>query len=218
MASHDDFAAALVADYELLLMALEGRYQRVRSPGVEVTPRVVADLRGDALGLFQTFLQRAIAEIDHITHPLLADGSDELRSQIIARRTDVATYLNLFMLDNVAQVTKATRTGVQGISALLKHATGAQGALVQVRAGRIDWKVRDTSGRTWDALTLMRVVMRDFAYQCHVDAEVDRYRQAGLDAVLTSKGPLSLTDLEEMRDIYFHPNAHTVIEELHVQA
>lgn len=215
---YDDFAARVVAEYELLLLALEGRYQRIRAPGVEVTPRVIGELQRDALGLYQTFLRNAIAEIDRYSYPLLEDASDELRSQIIARRTALAGYLNSFMVDNVHQVVKAARTGVQNVASLLKHATGAQGALVQARAGRIEWKATDTSGRTWSAITLMQTVMRDFAYQCYVDAELASYEAAGLDVVQTSKGPVSLADLEELRSTYFHPNAHTTIEELHVQA
>lgn len=214
---YDDFAARVVAEYELLLLALEGRYQRIRAPGVEVTPRVIADLRGDALGLYQTFLRSAIAEIDHYSYPLLKDASDELRSQIITRRTAVAAYLNSFMVDNVHQVVKAARTGVQNVASLLKHATGAQGALVQARAGRIEWKATDTSGRTWPAITLMQTVMRDFAYQCYVDFELAAAEAAGLDTVMTNKGPVSMTDLEEQRQRYFHPNARTTFEEQHVQ-
>jgi hypothetical protein len=214
---YDDFAARVVAEYELLLMALEGRYQRIRAPGVEVTPRVINDLQRDAVGLFSTFLRTAIAEIDRYTAPMLSDGSDELRSSIIQRRTDLASYLNAFMVGNVLQVTKAARTGVLGVAALLKNATGAQGALVQARAGRIEWKATDTSGRTWQAITLMQTVMRDFAYQCYVDFELDAADAAGLDTVMTSKGPVSLADLEELRSRYFHPNAHTTFEEPHVQ-
>lgn len=215
---HDDFAARVVAEYELLLLALEGRYQRIRAPGIEVSPRVVADLQRDAVGLFTTFLGTAIAEIDRYTAQMLSDASDDLRSSIVQRRTALAAYLNSFMVANVTQVVKAARTGLEGISALLKHATGAQGALVQARAGRIDWRALDTSGRTWPALTLMQTVMRDFAYQCYVDAELARYEAAGQDVVQTSKGPVRLDELDELRQTYFHPNASTTIEEPHVQA
>lgn len=213
---YDDLAARVSAEYELLLMALEGRYQRIRGPGVVVTPRAINELQRDALGLTQTFLNIANAELTNYVNPMLADASEELAAHLIYRKRVCVAYLRSITHENVAQVAKAARTGIQGVTSLLKQAHGAMGVLVQARAGRIDFKATDTNGRRWPAQALVRVVVRDCAYQCYVDAEAAEYQTLGLDEVQTSKGPISLDDLNTHRNRLFHPNATTTILEPHV--
>ena len=39
-----DLTARLTAEYDLFLFALSGRYQQLRAPGGQITPRAILDL------------------------------------------------------------------------------------------------------------------------------------------------------------------------------
>ncbi len=215
---YDDLTERLVAEYELLLMAMEGRYLRIRAPGVVVTPGVVGAAQRDLFKLTETFFGIATTEVLDYLAPMLADATDELRDALIARRHDLLKAVFDIAQGNVMQISQMTKTGVSGIADLLKHAGGAQGLLVQARAGRIDFKASDTSGRRWPAALLFRVIVRDFAYQSYIDWMVSKHIAHDIDVMQTSKGPVPLESLPEVRADLFHPNARTVIEEPHVQA
>lgn len=214
----DDLAQRLSAEYDLFLFALSGRYQQMRSPGVEVTPRAISELNFDAHTLGETFYQLAEREIDEYLRPLLLDASDELASGLVVRKKELLTLIRAVLFENVQTVMKLSRTGMQGASALLKNAHGAIGMLVQRQAGRIDFRVTDTAGRKWDARKLFAVIVRDFAYQAWIDHEVQRLMLAGVDLIQTPNGRvLSLfgtrghENFADARDNVFHINSKQIM-------
>lgn len=224
---YDDLARRVVAAYELFLLALNGRYQQMRAPGVEVTPRALRDLQVDAYGLGKTFLNIAEAEIENHLRPLLEDGSDGLQTALTLRKKEALALVRGMVVENVKQVGMVGRTGIGGFSDLLRNAHGGVGLLVQRAVGAISFKVVDTSGRKWEPAKLMQVVVRDFGYQSDIDAFVDARRALGdtlAAAVWVNEGGYivrqtifaigesdAYPSFEAVRDTVFHPNSKAIV-------
>ena len=212
----DDLAMRLDAEYNLFLFALMGRYQQMRAPGVGVSPKAIADLNSEAHQLASTFYQTAASSLEGYLQPLLEEASEALSDKLTASKADTLNTIRSMLLENVQQVVHLGKTGVQGVGALLKGAAGATGLLVQRQAGKIDFKASDSSGRKWNARTLMWVVVRDFAYQAWIDFEVEAFAESGHDLMQTTKGQVfSLLGTDGyptfamIRAIHFHPNSHS---------
>lgn len=224
---YDDLAGRVVSAYEMFLFALNGRYQQMRAPGTEVTPRALRDLQVDAYGLGKTFLNIAEAEVENYLRPMLEDGSDELQTALTLRKKEALALVRGMVIENVKQAGKVGRTGIGGFSDLLRNAHGGMGLLVQRAVGTIGFKVTDTSGRRWEPTKLMQVVVRDFGYQSDIDAFVDRRRAMGdrfaaaiwtnvggyiVDQVVFSIGEdETYPSLETIRDTVFHPNSKAIL-------
>ncbi|MCL2874772.1 MAG: hypothetical protein FWF12_00460 [Betaproteobacteria bacterium] len=211
----DDFAAKLSAEYALFLLALSGRYQQMRAPGVEVTPRAIANMDKDARQLAGTFYGTAECGFDDYLRTLLADASDALQSALTVRKKEALALVRGMLFENAQTAMKMTRTGIGGTVSLLGGAHGAIGLLVQQQAGKIDYRVTDTAGRKWKAEALFRVVTRDFAYQSGIDSQVERLTLAGVNLVETPKGRVlslrgtdSYESLADVRESVFHINSH----------
>jgi len=221
---YDDLATRLVAEYRLFLFALAGRYQQVRSPGVEITPRTIADLSYAAHDLGNTFYQLAMREIDDYMQAQSEDRSDALRDTLVVRSKEVKALIRRMVAENVEQTVMMTRTGMGSHTKLLKNTSGAMGMLVQKKAGEIEFKVTDTSGRRWQANKLLAVIVRDYAYQSAIDAQLDDMRSHGIklaaairvnDAGYIVEQVTFAIDgdvaghpsLDEIRDTIFHPNS-----------
>jgi hypothetical protein len=214
----DNLATQLSAEYELFLFALSGRYQQVRSPGIEVTPRAISELNYEAHNLAQTFYQLAERDIEEYLRPLLLDASDDLASGLVVRKKETLAHIRAMLLENVQTTMKLARTGMRGAISMLKGAHGAMGLLVQRKAGKIDFRVTDTSGRKWEARKLFAVIVRDFAYQAWIDHEVERLMVAGVDLVQTPNGRVmslfGIGDYErfvDVRDNIFHINSKQIM-------
>lgn len=214
----DALATRLSAEYDLFLYALSGRYQQMRAPGVAVTPRAVNDLNHTAHELANTFYLIASDEIDNYLRPMLADATESVSDGMVVRKKEALSHLRAMLLENLHQIVKTARTGISGAGDMLQGKTGAIGLLLQRQAGKIQFKTTDTSGRKWDADKLLKVVMRDFAYQAWLDFEADRYAQAGQDLMQTPKGRifslLETTDydsFEAVRPEVFHINSNEIM-------
>lgn len=222
----DEFAGRVVAAYELFLFALNGRYQQMRAPGVEITPRALRDLQVDAYALGKTFVKIAETEVSNYLRPLLEDSSDELRSALTVREKEVLALVRGMVIENVKQAGKVGRTGIGGFSDLLRSAHGGIGLLVQRSVGTIGFKVTDTSGRKWEPAKLMQVVVRDFGYQADIDAFVSHRRAAGdnLAAAVWINGGYIMDQFvfaigesdthpafEDIRETVFHPNSKAIV-------
>lgn len=219
----DEFANQMSGEYRLFLFALSGRYSQMRAPGVEVTPYAITELKRDISQLAETFYQLAERSIDDYARELTAEASDELAKSIESRRLATLKRVRTMLAENVESIGKVAKTGVSGVAALLKNATGPIGMLVQKKAGIIEYKLADTSGRKWDAEKLMSVVVRDFAYQSWIDSEVERLMIEGVDIVATQNGHvMSLFGtpgydyIGNVRGSVFHINSKQVIQ--HVPA
>lgn len=213
----DRLAQSIAADYKLLLLALNGRYQQMRAPGVSVSPVAINNLRRDIFALSNTFLNSASAKISEYTAANLDGGPDGLQTALAKREVVAFSYLRSIIYENVEQVIKAARFGIGGYSDLLAGARGSVGALVQARVGQIDFKGTDAAGRRWDAEKLVFVVVRDFGYQSYLDAEVERLKDAGVEelSILFSDGsesaPFPVASFEDVRQSYFHPNSNRLV-------
>lgn len=214
----DALATRLSANYALFLYALSGRYQQLRAPGVEIYPNAISDLFFDATQLAATFYSAAESEIDNYLRPMIEDATDDVADGLVVRKKEALSHIRAMTLENVQQVVKAARTGIAGVGDMLKGSAGAIGLLLQRKVGKIEFKTTDTSGRRWNADTLFRVVVRDFAYQAWLDFEADRYAQAGQDLMQTPKGRIfSLLEttgydsFEAVRPEVFHINSNEVM-------
>ena len=207
----DDLATRLSAEYALFLFALTGRYQQLRAPGVEITPRAIADLHSDTFKLVGTFYEIAERDFDDYLRPMLAEASDDVSDGLVTRKMVALAHIRAMLLENAHQVTKMARTGVTGVGSLLKGSAGAIGLLVQRQAGKIEFKVTDTSGRKWQAEKLFRVVARDFAYQAWIDKQIADMRAASVDMATNGVNAVfSLDEFEELRGEYFHINSSAI--------
>lgn len=223
---YDDLAARMVASYELFLFALNGRYQQLRAPGVEITPKALRDLEVDAYALGKTFITIAENEIEGYLRPLVEDGSGALQSALVTRKKEALALVRGMVVENVKQVARAGRTGVGSLAELLRDAHGGIGLLVQRAVGTIGFKVTDTSGRKWEPTKLMRVVVRDMGYQAAIDFDIDHLRNSGADLacavwvaddhihdqlVFALSEHAKYPSFESIRSEVFHPNSHATV-------
>lgn len=229
---HDDLATRLSAEYALFLLALSGRYQQMRAPGVTVTPRAVNDLNYTAHELANTFYQIATDEIENYLRPMVEDASESVADGLVVRKKEALSHLRAMLLENAHQVVKTARTGITGAGNLLQGSVGAIGLLVQRQAGTIQFKATDTSGRKWDAEKLLKVVMRDFAYQAWIDFRLAQISAHGhdqaaavardVDGNVVAKAVFSISGegrgpaLSEIRNVLFHPNSNNDVEPFNV--
>lgn len=214
----DDLATRLSAEYALFLFALSGRYQQMRAPGVEIHPNAISDLYFDATQLSATFYNIANDSLDRYLEPMLAEASDDVADALVTRKKEALAHVRTMTLENVRQVVTMARTGSRGVADILKSATGAIGLLIQHQAGKIQFKTTDTSGRKWDAEKLLRVIVRDSAYQSWLDCQAEHFARAGYDLMQTSNGRIfSLLEttgyesFEAVRPEVFHINSNQIM-------
>ena len=228
----DDLATRLTAEYALFLLALSGRYQQMRAPGAEIHPNAISDLYFDATQLSATFYDIASDSLGRYLEPMLAEASDGVANVLVTRKKEALAHIRAMTLENVRQVVTMARTGSRGIADILKGATGAIGLLVQCQAGKIQFKVTDTSGRKWGAEKLLRVIVRDFAYQSWIDFRLGQIVAQGYDqaaavardadgnvvakAVFSISGEGRGPSLSEIRNLVFHPNSNNDVEPFNV--
>jgi hypothetical protein len=222
---YGELTERMMANYNLFLFALFGRYQQIRAPGIEVTPRALTDLQVDAYALAKTFVVIAETEFDNYLYSLVEDRSSELVALLTHRKSEALILVRGMVAENVKQVVSLGKTGVRDFASLLKGgARGAMGLLVQRKMAGLEFKVTDTSGRKWGARTLMRVVIRDFAYQSWIDFSLQSVRDAGVDLVevqysdesknfvMSMSGASGHPSLADIRDTIFHPNSNAAVE------
>lgn len=214
----DDFVARAMENYNMLLLALTGRYLQLRTPGAEVTPRAVIDLERAVIALSATHYATAMSAIDLYLQKLLKDASEELVSALYQRKLHALALIRGMLAENVAQVVRLAKVGSSGLGSMLS-AHGAMGLLVQRQAGAIQFRVADSSGRKWAAKVLMRTALRDFAYQSWIDFSLADVKRAGVDRFevrypdAARNITVSLADLtEKQRNLIFHVNSTALVE------
>lgn len=208
---YDSLATRLTAEYDLFLYALSGRYQQMRAPGVAATPRAIADLNYKAHELASTFYQLASNEIATYIDPMIEDASESVADRLTQRKIKVLTLITSMLLENVHQVVKTARTGIAGPGDMLKGSTGAIGSLLQRMMAKITFKATDTSGRKWDAEKLLRVIVRDFAYQSWLDQRIEELDAAGVTLITNNQNAVfPISEFENVRAQYFHINSNAI--------
>lgn len=213
----DELTAIIGEEYLMFQMALNGRYLQLRAPGVEVSPRAVNDIKRDIAKLAESFINAATTLIASYADSEGAGRSKEVQSRIELRRALIAAQVRTIAYENVADVIKATRVGIGGIGDLLVRDAGAVGLLMQSRTDKIEFTSKDTSGRRWKSAMLLKVIVRDYAYQSFIDRQVDEMAEEGEThfAVIKQDGSVvgeyPVADLQEVRDTVFHPNSHNMV-------
>ncbi len=218
MDDYEELTQRLVDEHALFLFALNGRYQQLRAPGTEVTPRAVAELKSSAFGFAETFYSLATREIESYQGHLSKDASEELRATLRGRKVMVLSLILSTVIENINQIVKLAITGVGTFANLLKNAGDAMGQLIQRRVSIIEFKSTDTSGRKWNSNKLMRALVRDFAYQSFIDGQIEGLSASGVDLIETNGGhvfSLSGVDgypsLVDVRHKHFHPNSTATV-------
>lgn len=214
----DDLATRLSAEYALFLFALTGRYQQMRAPGIEITPREIVKLNGKAHELANTFYLIAERDVSDYLQPMLEDASESARDGLIVRKKEVLSRLRAGLLENLHQVVKLARTGVGGVGSMLTGTTGAIGLLVQRQAGTIQFKATDAAGRKWDAEKLFKTLARDFAYQSWLDVQADQFIHTEHNLMQTPNGRIfsllgtdGYDSFEAVRSEIFHINSNQIM-------
>ena len=222
MAIYDDMGKSLTDEFELFLMALSGRYAQLRAPGVEVTPVAVNTLRRDMDGLANVFLNSLYGHMKTYSEDLYPAASEELSAELVyMRRTAMATVRG-FVQQAIKQVDHMTLNGTANVASVLRDGGhGAMGFLIQKSLSAISFKLVDSSQRRWNAAVLFKVVVRDWAYQSWIKAELESLRDSdvdlvdtGKDVIISLKGSPKHPTFEYARDVLnlFHVNATATLK------
>lgn len=230
----DDFARRLSAEYSLFLLALTGRYQQIRAPGLEPYPGDISKLTTDAGKLAAAFYNIAERSLDDYLKSNFADASETSADGLVIRKKETLGRIRAMTLENIGQVVTMARMGQTRFADVLLGSTGSLGVLLQRQLGKIQLKSTDASGRRWSAEKLFRVVVRDFAYQAYIDDRIARIVAAGGDMVVAvsrdSAGQVVKTatfsisgkgdgpSLAEVRGVLFHPNSNNDVEPFDVRS
>ncbi|MFT4064277.1 hypothetical protein [Paraburkholderia sp.] len=211
--TYDDLTNPVMGAYASFLSALTGLYLGVTTPGMTVTPSTLASVTAQAHQLAGTFISNAESGMFSYARKLGVERASDANA-FSAVRVAVA--------QNIKTVLKKLRGQELGSAALLKNATGGMGLLVQSKLGQLDFRVSDNAGRLFDAQTLMRTTIRQFAIQTTIDAAVMKAEAAGKRSFTVDypndpehggqgvEVPISGLGLAEARRKIFHPNTSAV--------
>lgn len=164
---YDEFASRLARDYELFLFAISGRYLSYVLPRADASPQMVTQFEQGAASLRETFLNNANQAIDEYA-----------RSQPSARLGELAfgfrSELTRITADNMQVLSGRLRGTVFGESMLMRGFAGPMGLLLQQKLSQPEFTVTTASGRTYQALPLVKSQAREFAYRSWLSAELAR--------------------------------------------
>lgn len=215
------FAAELTGAYELFSAALVGRYLSVLSAAGSPAPaNYVRQFSGMARDLVTQFAITADTRINQYVANI-DSGAD-----VSARARHLKRSLSAISVKNASDLMRQLRAGSNNLKSLLADATGATGMLLQRRLASPQLKSVDSAGRLWDSTKLVRFMVRDFAYQCQIDAQAanlavmsdlaqvvypdDAHAGYGLVVSLTGATPDKPT-LASIRTTVFHPNSSATL-------
>jgi len=171
---YDEFAERVVAQYDMFLSALEGKYRAIVGPGVQITPAALSDFGNQAIRLGCVFLE--LAEREAATYASETwSGQSEAYGE--GAKFDLLMGLRSAVDENIVQLDKMLRNGAKDYKSVIKNAHGSVGLLLEKKLGTVEFSVYDTSNRKWEARRLVRAVVRDFAYQTWVDATIAEIRK-----------------------------------------
>ena len=167
---YDTFAEVITANYRLFLKAIAGVYQGKIAAGVTISPSSITDFVKEAELMAETFISTLCRED--------ALYSSELNN--VDRSVELIRGAKAAVVENIAQISKIMRIGAGEQGKSLRYSHGAIGLLLQRKLGAIEFKLYDTAGRKWDAVKLMEITSRDFAYQSWIDQQVRLLRNEGI--------------------------------------
>lgn len=214
--TYDDLTQTVMGDYRSFLSALTGLYLGVTTPGTSVTPQTLTSVSTSAHALARTFIARAESEMTRYAATLHADAPTS------AWFATALSGVHVTVAQNIKTVMKRLRGAGTSPAAMLKNATGGMGLLVQSKLGALDFRASDAAGRMFEANTIMRTTIRQFAIQTSIEAVVFEANRRGQDVVFIERADASPEEvsiagrhgylsLEEARRRVFHPNTKAVL-------
>lgn len=161
-----NFAAQVVDEHELFLLALNGRYLQLLQPGDKPTPRDVVEFAtwaGKTRAALRERMSDKAAALVKALAPADDDGTSG-RMSALAEAFD-AEFARI-TATNVQTVMKALRAGRDDLGKLFtKSLGGAMGQLLVKKVQKIEFKVSDSAARNWDAGRFVSFVAREFVYR-----------------------------------------------------
>lgn len=225
----DQVAPMLTIRYESFLYSLTGRYltQVVAGQGVPTSEirSIEADIRRWAQG---DFLEQTKLMVADMVRSEVVGLPDQYKAAVEARAERFVAALAQVCSENIATVLRLARGIGGGNVPTIDGTAGAVGLLIQRKAGKVDYKVKDTAGRTWGAEALVSFMVRDFVYQAKLDVALGKLSAAGetLAVVVYPKsdhannGLVFAIDtpvegyptLAFIRPTVFHPNSTAMVQ------
>lgn len=201
---YDDFANRVTASYELFLMALRGAYLTIVTGN---HGKLESGVEFDKLAykLAENFVVSAKREI--------VDSGYSVENP---RIETAVSFLIDAVVQNITQVRNRLTNGsvAEAYSGSLK---GAMMLLYRKQKEQIDFKLRDTANREWQAEKLFRTVLRDFSYQSYIDNVVYSGIAIGKKNFIARKSDgtriaFNSENFESIRKDVFHVNSNSVVE------
>lgn len=213
-------AKAIVEEYEIFLLALNGIYLKVTSTGERVSLHSINEVDAEATEIAMNFMRRVLQQVDAYLSTLLVNASETLVESLNHRREEVKQFAMTALTENIQQVRRQMRLGKKDYIKLLGNVHGGIGYLVQKKVAGINFVLCDSLGRKYDALTFFRMAIRDFFYQSWIDMRLDEIERSGQETfrvvypdpsrdMTISIDPSVFT--KELRSKIFHPNSHALI-------
>lgn len=215
---YNRFASDIVAAYSLFAGALAGLYLKTKASS-PVTPRQIAQQAVDGGQLMNAFLRTA----DTLTtsYLKLTTGGALVDADATAEGLALMRALRVIAWDNVAASVRRSKGDPSGLKTILPNQTGAMSELLKRHAEKVEFTTKDTSGRTWKTIDLIKVLARDTAYQLFIEAQIKSLQaqgdlvdvvypdpaHEGNGATVSLSGAAGHPSLESIRTTVFHPNA-----------
>lgn len=218
MSAANQFKDSLSLQFELYVGAIHAIYlSLVASVQNASLPLYSAGFRARAAILAKRTSETIVDQVDLAYYEMSRGLPAEIKVELDRERMKFNNFVSGALVAVMAQVDQKLRLGNPQMKEVLSFDSGAMGQLIQQRQSEARYDLKDTSGRTWEAIKLFAVVARDYAYQTEVTAALTRAKMAGLEFVdvMTSQSPLpiqySVAELEERRAEIFHPNSSSEI-------
>jgi hypothetical protein len=226
MAAYDDIAARFSLRFRLYATAVAGERGLAAAAGLK--PESVK--RWSRAQQFRdAFAEDAARELGYFLNDHLASASELFQVRGMQRLNGTLAELS----NITGQIQHRSNRDASGARAqLTDHIKGgAAGLLAQRRLATPTFKVEDAAGRVWDAEKLVYTIVRDYAYQTHIDSQFDAALNDGAKEVAVAHPnpnhsmngvSIDLTGPAEawlpVRDETFHINSRLQVRHVSVPA
>lgn len=210
--------------YETFLSAITGLYFGSVAAGARMPP---VEVRRAELKAYHWLDQDVMPSVESAirsevpTDDMPVEFSERIQSRIDAF---LLTFRRI-CLHNIDTVIRHAK-GMSGVAGAMTSESGAIGVLLQKRASKIDFKVRDSANRLWASDAFVSLITKDLAYQCDIDVALAAIRSSGEElAVVAYANPEHANNglvfsinqtpghptLESIRPSIFHPNSTAMV-------
>lgn len=170
----------------------------------------------------RTFVAYATNDIEEYLAEMYVDASNDVRSELTAKRNEIVRLI--WNVSASAVATAINSTNKSKLANMLNSSDGAIGELLKMHAGQERYKVKDSSGRTWDSDTYIRLVVKNFAFQTKLIYLLSKIEGDLVEVVYAnpehknnglvfSKSGVSgdHPSFNEIKETVFHPNTTAMV-------